>query len=162
LIKPSSRCSLVVLAVSAVLLTPSTQACDDETPASAKANETAPKLIVKKRAGPKASPKNATAQEPVPGSAGRVVTRDPETGELRAATAEEVNRLRASMRTTLAMPMVETVLPDGTVRLEPGERGLASSTLEKLPDGTLKPGCVTGRDPSRLAPAPAKPAAEEK
>ena len=159
--KPTRSVSLAVVAVSALLLSPSTQACGDGTPDPAKAKETASEKVSKKNA-PEAPSTKTVGQAPAAGTAGRIVTRDPESGELRAATAEEVNRLRASERATLAMPSVSTVLPDGTVRLEPGERGLAFATLEKRPDGTLKPGCAVGRDPSKAVPASSKPSSEEK
>jgi len=175
--KPTGSVSLAVVAVSALLLTPSTQACDDGTPVSAKAKEAASEKVSKKNAAkasltktvvkknaPKPSFTKTVAQAPAAGTAGRIVTRDPETGELRAATAEEVNRLRTTVRKTMAMPTVERVLADGTVEVELGEEGVAYATLERRPDGTLKPGCFTGQDPSKAvrAPTPPKPAAEEK
>jgi hypothetical protein len=156
-----------VLAVSAALFAPSTRACDAGPSTSPKAKEAAPKKVVRKKTALKApapDTPSTKADGPAPGAGtgGRIVTRDPETGELRAATAEEVNRLLASQRTALAAPSVRTVLPDGTVRLEPGERGLAYATLERRPDGTLKPGCVTGRDPSGAVPEASKPSPGEK
>ena len=161
--KPTRSVSLAVVAVSAALLTPSTQACDDAPAAQPKATETTRKTVVKKNA-PKPSFTKTVAQAPAAGTAGRIVTRDPETGELRAATAEEVNRLRTTVRKTMAIPTVERVLADGTVEVELGEEGVAYATLERRPDGTLKPGCVTGQDPSKAvrAPTPPTPAAEEK
>jgi len=161
--KPTRSVSLAVVAVSAVLLTPSTQACDDGTPVSAKAKEAASEKVSKKNAA-KAPFTKTVGQAPAAGTAGRIVTRDPETGELRPATAEEVNRLRTTVRKTMAIPTVERVLADGTVEVELGEEGVAYATLERRPDGTLKPGCVTGQDPSKAvrAPTPPTPAAEEK
>ena len=148
---------LAVLSVSTLLLAPWALACND---ASAAQRET--KVSTPKKAAKTKTMAKPAAQVPAVGAAGRVVTRDPETGELRGATPEEINRLRASGRTTLAMPTVERILSDGTVELELGERVLAYSTLEKRPDGTLKAGCAVGREPSKPAPAPVTPVAEEK
>jgi len=148
---------LAALSASMLLIAPWALPCDD---APAAQRET--KVSTPKKAAKTMTMAKPAAQVPAAGTAGRVVTRDPETGELRAATPDEVNRLRASGRTTLARPMVERVLSDGTVELELGERGLAYATLEKRPDGTLKAGCAVGHKPSKPAPAPAKPTAEEK
>ena len=148
---------LAALSASTLLLAPWALACDDVPAAQRETNVSTPKKAAKTMTVAKPA-----AQVPAAGTAGRVVTSDPETGELRGATPEEVNRLRASGRKTLAMPTVERILSDGTVELEVGKRIFAYATLEKRPDGTLMPGCAVGRDPSKPAPAPAKPAAEEK
>ena len=149
--------SLAVLAISAALLSLPARAGDGDPAVPPRAKETEPDRVVKEKTAAKPA-----AQAPAVGTAGRIIARDPETGELRAATPDEVKRLRGSRRTTLSRPMVQRVLPDGTVELDPGERGLAYATLEKRPDGTLKPGCAVGREPSKPASAQAGPAAEEK
>ncbi len=97
-----------------------------------------------------------------------VVTRDPVTGELRNATAEERVRLFAG-RTPLAAPKAPrvVVLPDGTEMVELGEDSMSYAVATKNPDGSIRESCVHGKDAAKKsltapkpAPAPAQRAEE--
>jgi hypothetical protein len=91
-----------------------------------------------------------------------VVTRDPETGEIRNATAAEREKLLGSRRpqTSSAAPRV-VVLPDGTKMVELGEESMSYAVVRRNPDGTLTSTCVEGseaasaaRKPKAATPAP--------
>jgi hypothetical protein len=91
-----------------------------------------------------------------------VVTRDPETGELRNATGPERAKLVGRRPLATAEPQVVT-LPDGTRMMRLGPEQAIFSVARKNPDGTLTSACVhgtreaeafTGAAPSS-APAPA-------
>ncbi len=96
-----------------------------------------------------------------------VVTRDPETGELRNATAEERAKLFAGRapQAAPAAPRVVT-LPDGTKMVELGEDSMSYAVATKTPDGSVKQRCVHGAqaaEKARTAPTPAPaPRAEER
>ncbi|MEO8584651.1 MAG: hypothetical protein ABI584_00675 [Acidobacteriota bacterium] len=96
-----------------------------------------------------------------------VVTRDPETGELRNATAAERAKL-FSGRAPQAAPAAPRVvtLPDGTQMVELGEDTMNYAVATKNPDGSIEQGCVHGSDAAaraRTAPKPASaPRAEER
>jgi hypothetical protein len=110
----------------------------------------------------------AAAPAPLPaGAANMVVTRDPVTGEIRNATAEERARLFAG-RTPQAAPAAPlvVVLPDGTEMVRLGEESMNYAVATVAPDGTIKQSCVHGADAAddarkAKAPAPA-PRAEER
>jgi hypothetical protein len=94
-----------------------------------------------------------------------VVTRDPETGELRNATAAEREKLLG--RRPLATPEHKVVtLPDGTEMVELGEDTMNYAIATKGPDGSIKQSCVHGANSAtkaRMAPKPAPaPHAEER
>jgi hypothetical protein len=110
----------------------------------------------------KAKAKTAAAAPAAPGAANMVVTRDPETGELRNATAEERAKLFAN-RAPQAAPVAPrvVVLPDGTKMVELGEESMNYAVATKAPDGSVKQSCVHGakaateaRTAGKSAPAP--------
>jgi hypothetical protein len=104
---------------------------------------------------------------PAPGAANMVVTRDPETGELRNATAEERAKLFVN-RAPQAAPVAPRVviLPDGTAMMELGEDSMSYAVATKARDGSIKQSCVHGvqaATEARTAPKPAPaPRAEER
>ena len=109
-----------------------------------------------------ATAKPAAAAHPAPGGANMVVTRDPETGELRNATPEEREKLLGGRRpqASAAAPRV-VILPDGTEMVELGEENMSYAVARRNPDGTLVQTCVEGpeaasaaRKPKAAAPAP--------
>jgi hypothetical protein len=109
----------------------------------------------------------AAPAPPSPGAANMVVTRDPETGEIRNATAAERAKLFAG-RAPQAAPTASRVviLPDGTEMVELGEDTMNYAIATKAPDGSIKQSCVHGPDSAteaRTAPKPAPaPRAEER
>ncbi len=95
-----------------------------------------------------------------------VVTRDKETGQLRAATPEEIRALTAGPRATLLSTTespVLTTLPDGTKSLDLGDRYFSMAVAKKGTDGRIQQRCVGSEKEeagflSAAAPAaPAKP-----
>lgn len=148
--KPSRALSLAVLAISAVLLTPSTQACDDQVAAAAPKAPESPK-----------PPAPAAGAQVLPRM---VVTRDKETGRLRAATADEIRTLAASPRAALlsaAESPVVTTLPDGTKLVDLTDRYFSMAVAKKGADGTIRQRCVESekeRSEFLSAAAPAAPA----
>ena len=132
---------------------------------SAKAKTTKKKTTAKAKAA--AAPVTlATVQAPAaPGTANMVVTRDPETGEIRNATAAERAKLFAG-RAPQAAPVARqvVVLPDGSAMVELGEDSMSYAVVTKNPDGTVTQTCVHGpaaATEARTAPKPA-PRAEER
>lgn len=120
-------------------------------PATAAAS-TAPRKTDGKPPGGTATKTPAPAQ--APGTANMVVTRDPETGELRPATAAEREKLLG--RRPLAAPEHKVVtLPDGSVMVELGEADMSYAVATKNADGTLKKACVHGDPKAAKAAAPA-------
>lgn len=125
-------------------------------------------------------PKEPKASAPAAESAGKaaprmIVVKDPDTGQLRAATAKEIEALRAAsikpaLATAAPATTVET-LPSGRKRALLGPEYSRYSVVRKNPDGSLSSDCVPGSKldeavsapASTTKPAPAaKPAAEEK
>jgi hypothetical protein len=107
----------------------------------------------------------AAAPAPLPpGAVNMVVTKDPETGELRNATAAEREQLVG--RRPLAAPEHKVVsLPDGSVMVELGEADMSYAIATRNPDGTVSETCVHGDANAAKAAsspgttsAPAKPA----
>jgi hypothetical protein len=101
-----------------------------------------------------------------------VVVKDPETGQLRAASAAEIEALKAASSASPSPKLavsgktttVERLL-SGRVRARLGPEYMRYSVVRKNPDGTLSSDCVPGSkvDGAVNASAPAaKPAAEEK
>jgi hypothetical protein len=121
--------------------------------------------VSKKHAERKASPATAdsaaAAAPRAPGAGNMVVTRDPETGELRNATPEEREKLLG--RRALAAPAAPRVviLPDGTEMVELGDENMSYAVARRNPDGTVTQTCVEGHDaastarkPKAVTPAP--------
>ncbi len=81
-----------------------------------------------------------------PPQEGMTVVRDPQTGQLRAPTAQELRALRAKevVSPDLAPRPSTKVRPDGTRALDLGERGMVYATTTRAPDGTLVRKCVQG------------------
>ncbi len=96
-----------------------------------------------------------TAKPAAPGAANMVVTRDPETGELRNATAAEREKLLGSRRpqASAVAPRV-VVLPDGTKMVELGEENMSYAVGRRNPDGTVTRTCVEGPDAASTARKP--------
>jgi hypothetical protein len=123
-----------------------------------------PKAKTKRNARTKAT---AAKPSPAPGAANMVVTRDPETGELRNATAAERAKLFAGRAPQVApvAPRV-VILPDGTAMMDLGEDMMSYAVATKAPDGSIKQSCVHGAQAAteaRRAPTPAPaPRAEER
>jgi hypothetical protein len=115
-----------------------------------------------KKPATKTAPAAATAKPGAAGAANMVVTRDPETGELRNATAAEREKLLG--RRPLATPEHKVItLPDGSVMVELGEADMSYAVATRSADGTISQTCVHGDAEARKAastpaPAPAKPA----
>ena len=106
-----------------------------------------------------------------------IVVRDPDTGQLRAPTAKEIEALRAARvapalataATATPSTTVET-LPSGRIRAQLGPEYFRYSVVRKNPDGSLSSDCVPASkvDEAMNASAPAakpaptaKPAAEK-
>jgi hypothetical protein len=120
-----------------------------------------------KKPATKTAPATAarTAKPGAAGTANMVVTRDPETGELRNATAAEREKLLG--RRPLAVPEHKVVtLPDGSVMVELGEADMSYEVATRNADGTISRGCVHGAaaaakavaSPAAVPAAPATPA----
>ena len=126
----------------------------------ARADEGAAKLpCTKKKAATKAP---ATPAPPAVGAANMVVTKDPETGELRNATAEERAKLFAGREPQAAPDDSRVViLPDGTEMVRLGKDTMNYAVATKNPDGSIQQSCVHGKDSAtktgtgpKHAPAP--------
>lgn len=82
------------------------------------------------------------------GQEGMVVVRDPQTGQLRAPTADELKELRARTPATagLAAPRPPATVSrrDGTRGLRLGEQGMVYDVVTRGPDGKLTSECVHG------------------
>jgi hypothetical protein len=115
------------------------------------------------KTAPAAAAAKPAATAPLASGAGNmVVTRDPETGELRNATAKEREKLLGSRppQASVAAPRV-VILPDGTEMVELGEENMSYAVVRRNPDGTLTKTCVEGpeaasaaRKPKAATPAP--------
>lgn len=126
----------------------------------ARADEPPPTVTpAPKEAAKKIAKKPAASKMPAPGAANMVVTKDPETGELRPATAAEREKLFAS-RAPQAAPVAPRVviLPDGTEMVELGEETMSYAIATKAPDGSVKQGCVHGAEAATEARTAGKPA----
>jgi len=131
--------------------------------AKAKTTASSRKHAVQKTPASTAAPAAAApaAAPPSPGASNMVVTRDPETGALRNATAAERETLFG--RRPQASPEHKVVaLPDGSVMVELGEADMSYAVATRNPDGTVTQKCVHGdgeaaRAASAPAPAPTKP-----
>lgn len=100
----------------------------------------------------------APAPSGAPGTANMVVTKDPETGELRPATAAEREKLLG--RKALVSPERRVVtLPDGTLMIELGDADMSYAVVKKNPDGTITRSCVHGDANAAKAAAPSPTAA---
>jgi hypothetical protein len=96
------------------------------------------------------------------GQEGMVVVRDPQTGQMRAPTAQEMQALhplpKASLRAQAPLSSLVVTKPNGSRALRLGERGLVYSVVRRAPDGSLAEQCVQGQEAASKAlaqPAPA-------
>jgi hypothetical protein len=115
------------------------------------------------------APKNGAKKaesKPAAGAANLIVTKDPETGELRHATAAEREKLLGRTPQAAVEHKVVT-LPDGTVMVELGDADMSYAVAKRNPDGSIAKSCVHGRAdaekaaaPPAKAPAPATPPAD--
>jgi hypothetical protein len=176
--KPSHRLFLAFVAVSALLLNPSARGCGDETSSASKSeakDPAEPGAKVTAKGDPK-SPEPAKAAPPAARTLAlprMIVTRDRETGRIRAATAEEIRTLSAapkatSIRSTESLPVV--TLPDGSKVVDLTDRYFSMAVAKKGPDGKVRERCVeSDREKSEFlsgaalaAPAPPAAVADEK
>ena len=89
------------------------------------------------------------------GQEGMVVVRDPQTGQLRAPTADELKELRARTPTSapatagLAAPRAPATITrgDGSRGMRLGEKGMVYDVVTRGPDGKLTRECVQGQGP---------------
>lgn len=85
-----------------------------------------------------------------PGQQAMAVVRDPQSGQLRPATAAEVRAMQAaSAKEQRIAPQQQpaqppTVRPDGMRSAVLGERGMVYSVVKRGPDGKLTRQCVHG------------------
>ena len=78
------------------------------------------------------------------GAPSMVVTRDPVTGKIRPATAEEIRALGALRpQAASASPQV-VMLPDGTKMVTLGEESMSYAVARRNPDGSITQTCVEG------------------
>lgn len=104
-----------------------------------------------------AMPAAAAAEQP-----GMVVARDPQTGQLRAPTADELKALRqqsqqgqAAMMGKAAVEAPATVTrTDGVRQVRLGERGMVYSVVTRDADGKLVRQCVQGEQAAQEAIKP--------
>lgn len=137
----------------------STSCCaGDEKAKCPREKASAPKKTAAKTA-PAPSPKAAKPE--AAGTANMVVTRDPETGEIRNATPAERERLLGRRPQVAPAPPRVVVLPDGTEMVELGEDSMSYAVARRNPDGTMTQSCAEGpeaaaaaRKPKAEAPAP--------
>ena len=98
----------------------------------------------------------ATALAPPPAHAteqpGMVVVRDPQTGELRAPTADEARALQGTApQRKAAKQHVETVGPGGSRKVQLGRSALVYSVATRDANGKLTEQCVGGEDAAHTA-----------
>jgi hypothetical protein len=99
----------------------------------------------------------ASAQE-----SGMVVVRDPQTGQLRAPTAAELQALRKPPTAALQAQQKPALVthPDGTRQLRIGEQGMVYSVVSRGADGKLVEQCVQGSGAANTALEKANPVEE--
>jgi len=87
------------------------------------------------------------------GESGMTVTRDPETGQLRAPTAEELKALNATRKpaTSPAKAGVQVQHPDGSVSMTLGDEHLMYSVARVNAQGKVERVCVQGAEASQQA-----------
>ena len=96
-----------------------------------------------------------------PGTAkNMIVTRDPETGQIRPATPAEREKLlgRRPLAAVAERPVV--VLPDGSLMVEMGPANMSYAVAKKNPDGTISQSCVHGAEAAAKKAAAAPSASQ--
>jgi hypothetical protein len=95
------------------------------------------------------SPARAAGQD------GMVVVRDPQTGQMRAPTAAELQALApaplAALRAQVPLSSMVVTNPNGSRTLRLGERGQVYSVVQRAPDGKLVEQCVQGEQSANKA-----------
>jgi len=98
------------------------------------------------------APPPAHAAGQAAGPQGMVVVRDPQTGQLRAPTADEARALTGSAAQRKAPAgHVETVGPGGSRKVQLGRSALVYSVATRGPDGKLEEQCVSGEHAAHAA-----------
>jgi hypothetical protein len=145
-----------ILVVSALVSLPAF--ADGSTPSPAPAATPAAPVA---KSGAKKGAAEKAVSKPAAGTANMVVTKDPETGELRPATPAERERLLGRRPLVRAEHEVVT-LPDGTSMIELGDADMSYAVASRRAGGTVVQGCVHGDAAAKAAvsatPAPAAPA----
>jgi hypothetical protein len=101
------------------------------------------------------APPPVHAAPPAAGQQGMVVVRDPQTGALRAPTADEARALLGNTAQRKAPAQhVETVGPGGSRKVQLGRSGLVYNVTKRAPDGTLHEQCVDGEHAAHAALTP--------
>lgn len=112
------------------------------------------KAAPKKPAAAAKKPATAAPKSTKPAASGMVVVKDPETGQLRAPTAEEAAALNppAVQANSLrrASPQAVTA-PDGSISMVLDDSAQVFAVARKNPDGTVSLGEVTGADKAKAA-----------
>jgi hypothetical protein len=147
-----------ILAFAALFCLPCLPVAAEEAPP---ATTPAPKADAKKAA--REDQKQPAAKAAPSDAPNMIVTRDPETGELRPATAAEREKLLG--RRPLVSPERKVVtLPGGGVMVELGEADMSYAVATRSTSGTISQTCVHGAPAARKAvstpvpPARATPA----
>jgi hypothetical protein len=124
-----------------------------------KAKEAANPAAKTKRAAKKAPATPESAAKPAAATAASLVAvKDPVTGQLRAPTAEEMEKLNALRPQAAPLAPQVVVLPNGTKMLRLGPESTSYAIARKNPDGSLTEICVEGAEAAAAAqrsPAPA-------
>src|SRR5271169_225318 len=133
----------------------STSCCAGEEARLCPKAKTAQATAKKKPAAKKAPARPEAAANPVPaGAASMVVTKDPVTGRLRPATADEIRALNALRPQAAPVAPQVVVLPDGTKMIRLGEENMSYAVVRRNPDGTLTQTCVEGPEAAAAAQKP--------
>jgi len=94
----------------------------------------------------------ARAAEQAAGQQGMVVVRDPQTGTLRAPTADEARALLGNTTQRKAPAQrVESVGPGGSRKVHMGRSALVYSVAKRGPDGKLEEQCASSPDAAHSA-----------
>ena len=141
-----------MLALSALLALPAF--AEDPVP-----SPTTPPAKTDKNAVEKPASKPA-ARAGASGASNMIVTRDPETGELRPATPAERQKL-LGRRPLVAVEHRVVTLPDGTSMVELGDADMSYAVAARGAGGTVVQGCVHGDAAAKAAvsatPTPSAP-----
>jgi hypothetical protein len=101
------------------------------------------------------APPPVHAAAPAAGQQGMVVVRDPQTGTLRAPTADEARALLGNTAQRKAPAQLHLAAAAGTDRFDVlGRSGLVYNVTKRAPDGTLHGQCVDGEHAAHAALTP--------
>ena len=113
--------------------------------ATAPAPVTAPVAVAQPRTNaPVTQPVATQVSGIVPGSAGLLIAKDPETGEIGAPSAEQLAEMRLTESEVVSRDVqgVITTSPNGTITLDLQGRGQDYTVIRRLADGTIVAGCT--------------------